>query len=115
LNSDYCAALIGIESKLSGFPERLTRAFVVRLRELPHASIGFVRDQPKQFSLFVVLLDEGQSAVSNGAGGCLRLYQPHGKLLPIRADVAIDKVLQRIRNIVTIDIAAALDFEGDIF
>jgi hypothetical protein len=33
------------------------------------ASIGFVGDQPKQFGLFVVLLDEGQSAVSNGAGG----------------------------------------------
>jgi hypothetical protein len=29
--------------------------------------------------------------------------------------MAIDKVEKRFRNIVTIDIAAALDFEGDIF
>jgi hypothetical protein len=33
-----------------------------------YASIGFVGDQVKQTSLFVVLLDKGQSAISDGAG-----------------------------------------------
>jgi hypothetical protein len=33
---------------------------------------------------------------------------------PIRTGVAIDEVPKRVRNVVTIDIAAALDFEGDI-
>src|ERR1700733_16077634 len=42
------------------------------------------------------------------------LSQPQGEL-PIRTGVAIDKVSKRFRNIVTIDIATALDFEGDIF
>jgi len=32
------------------------------------ASVRFVSDQPKQLSLLVVLLDEGQSAISDGAG-----------------------------------------------
>jgi hypothetical protein len=30
-------------------------------------SIRFIRDQAQQFSLFVVLLDEGESAISDGA------------------------------------------------
>jgi hypothetical protein len=49
--------------------------FVVRgpLDGEQDASIGFVRDQPQQFSLFIVLLDDGQSAVSNGAGGPIHL------------------------------------------
>jgi hypothetical protein len=33
------------------------------------ASIGFVSNQPKKLRLLVVLLDQGQSAISNGAGG----------------------------------------------
>jgi hypothetical protein len=41
------------------------------------------------------------------------LRQPQGKL-PIRTGVVIDKVPKRVRNVVTIDIAATLDFEGDI-
>lgn len=35
--------------------------------------------------------------------------------LPIRTGVPLDKVPKRFRNVVTIDIAARLDFEGDIF
>jgi hypothetical protein len=46
-----------------------------------------------------------------GVGHGLGEPQPE---LPIRTDVAIDEVFKRFRNIVTIDIAAALDFEGDI-
>ena len=42
------------------------------------------------------------------------LSQPQGELT-IGTGVAIDKVSKRFRNIVTIDIAEALDFEGDIF
>ena len=34
--------------------------------------------------------------------------------LPIRTGVAIDKVPNRLRNIVSVDVAANLDFEGDI-
>jgi hypothetical protein len=47
-----------------------------------------------------------------GVGHGLR--QPQREL-PIGTGVAVDKVPKRFRNIVTIDIAAALDFEGDIF
>jgi hypothetical protein len=41
------------------------------------------------------------------------LGEPQGEL-PIRTGVAIDKVAKRFRNVVIIDIAASLDFEGDI-
>jgi hypothetical protein len=34
--------------------------------------------------------------------------------LPNWTDIAIDKVLQRVRNVVAIDIAAALDFASDV-
>jgi len=78
------------------------------------ASIGFVSDQPKQLSLLVILLDEGQSAISNGAGGCSWVCQPQGEL-PIRTDVAIHKVLHRFRNVVSANIATDPDFEGNVF
>jgi hypothetical protein len=39
---------------------------------------------------------------------------PQGEV-PIGTGVTIDNVAKRFRNVVTIDIAARLDFEGDIF
>jgi hypothetical protein len=77
------------------------------------ASIGFVRDAPQQLSPLVVLLDKGQSAVSGGTRTAHGLRQPQREL-PIRTGIAVDKVPKRVRNVVTIDIAATLDFEGDI-
>jgi hypothetical protein len=77
------------------------------------ASIGFIGELPQQLSLLVVLLDEGQSAVSDGARAGHGSRQLQGEL-PIGTDVAIDKVPKRFRNVVTINIAAALNFEGDI-
>lgn len=76
------------------------------------APVGFVSDQPKKLSRLVVLLGEGQSAVSD------RARAAHGyasRRASWRSGPAWHEVLQRIRNVVTVDVASALDFEGDIF
>jgi hypothetical protein len=77
------------------------------------ASIRFVGEQLQQPSVLNVRLGKGQSAISDGAGVRHGLRQPQREL-SIRSGVAINEVPKRVGNVVTIDIAATLDFEGDI-
>jgi hypothetical protein len=77
------------------------------------ASIRFVGEQLQQPGVLKVRLGKGQSAISDGAGVRHGLRQPQREL-PIGTGVIIDEVPKRFRNVVTIDIAAALNFEGDI-
>jgi hypothetical protein len=42
------------------------------------------------------------------------LREPQNEMA-IRTDVTLDKISDRIRNVLTIDVAAGLNFEGDIF
>jgi hypothetical protein len=81
-----------------------------------HTSLGFIGKLSQELSLLVVLLDEGQSAVSDGARAGHGLRQPKRKL-PIRTGVAINEIPKCVRNVgnvVSIDIAARLNFEGDV-
>jgi hypothetical protein len=51
---------------------------------------------------------------SDDRAGSSWLCQSQGEL-PIGTGVALDEVPEHFRNIVPIDVAATLDFEGDIF
>jgi hypothetical protein len=74
-------------------------------------SIRFVGEQSQQSSVLNVWLGEGQVCGIGRREGWSWLRQPQREL-PIGTGVAIDKIPKRFRNIVTIDVAAALDFEG---
>ena len=77
------------------------------------ASIRFVGELLQQSGVINVRLSEGQSAISDGAGVRHGLHQPQRELA-VMAGIAINEVPKGFRNVVTIDIAAGLDFEGDI-
>jgi hypothetical protein len=83
------------------------------LHRAQDASIRFVGEQLQKPGVLNVRLGKGQSAISDGAGVRHGLRQLQREL-PIGICVAIDKVLQYIRNVVTIDIATTSNFEGDI-
>jgi hypothetical protein len=78
------------------------------------ASIRLVGEQSQQPGVLNVRLGEGQSTISDGARAAHGLRQPQREL-PIGTGVAINEIPKRFRNVVTVDIAATLDFEGDIF
>jgi hypothetical protein len=76
------------------------------------ASIRFVRDLPVEPSRCPAR--RGPVCGIGRREGWSWLCQPQREL-PIGTGAAIDKVPKVFRNVLTIDIAAGLDFEGDIF
>ena len=80
-----------------------------------YSVIGFVGKLPQQFEPSHCPARRGPiCGIGRREGWTWLCHQPQRKL-PTRSGVDIDKVLKRFRNVATVNIAAALNFEGHIF